>query len=192
MQTEDILKKRAKLAFILYMLCLFWIVILKCNLRPGVLESRYTFEKLELIDRFAFFLGRFASTNIREATLNVLIFIPVGITLPFVLNKDSKKKADKRLCLKSALVGVAISLCAEVCQIIVAIGGFTYVDIINNSIGALIGAFLHLYLTNRLKDTHTVKSLNCAIIGMIGVLIFAAVNTILNIEIYFLPPGDLL
>ena len=196
MQTNDVLKKTAKIAFILYMICLFWILILKCNLRAGVLESRYLFGKITLLERCAYFLGRFSTTNIREAALNIFVFIPLGLTLPFVLNKLDKNTTDKKvyrtICLKSALIGVAISICAEICQLIVAIGGFTYVDIINNSIGAFIGALLNFLLAHRVKDVLTIRIINYSIIAMIGLLIFAAVNTIQNIEIYFLYPVKLL
>ena len=45
--TKEI-KKYAKILFGIYMFCLFWIVILKCNLRQGVLECRYTWSKVPL------------------------------------------------------------------------------------------------------------------------------------------------
>ena len=184
MNTKEILKRRAAIALALYMLCLFWIVILKCNLRQGVIESRYFLGQMSLFERTFFSLGRFATTNAKEALLNMLIFIPVGALIPFIARKNSY--------MTSAMAGIAISLSAEICQLILPIGGFTYVDIINNSLGAFLGAALHFYLEPLIKDKRLISAISFASTLAVGTLIFATFNTIKNIEIYIMPAEHLL
>ena len=184
MQTNDTLKKRAALAFILYMLCLFWIVILKCNLRQGVIESRYFFGNMTLAERTVFSLGSFFETYPREAILNIIIFIPIGLATSFI--------AKKNPYIVSALIGLAISLVVELSQLFLAIGYFTYVDIINNSLGAFIGSILHFYFAHRAKESVLITIINSASVVNAIAIIYAAVNTIKSIEIYLLPAKDLL
>ena len=184
MQIKVSLKKTATLAFILYMLCLFWILILKCNLRQAVLETRFTYENIPFSERILIFMGKFSTTNINEATMNVVAFVPMGIIVPHI----SKKKPY----LNAAMAGLFTSLAAELCQLITAFGGFTYIDIINNSIGTFLGVIISCLLMRTVKE----KWLN---IGMITVsalatplLIYAIFNTAKNIDIYIMPPGMLL
>ena len=184
MQIHDTLKKRATLAFILYMLLLFWILILKCNLRLGVLESRYILGAMTLAKRTILSLGSFATTYPREAILNIIVFIPIGLMTPFITKKNPY--------IVSALVGVAISLIAEVSQLLLAIGGFTYVDIINNSLGAFMGAIIHFHFAHRVKESVLISIINSASVIHTIAIIYATINTIKNIEIYLLPAKDLL
>ena len=79
------LKKYAKILFGIYLFCLFWIVILKCNLRQGVLECRYTWYKVPLNERMRYFLGRFATTDFKEALINVFVFTPVGLIFSLIM-----------------------------------------------------------------------------------------------------------
>lgn len=184
MQINNTLKKRAKLAFILYIICLFWIIILKCNLRQGVAESRYFMGDMTIAERIIFSLGHFAVTSPKEAILNVIIFIPVGVSTPFIVKKNPY--------MEGALLGTAISLIAEICQLLVAIGGFTYVDIINNSIGAFLGVTIHFCLIRCVKEKILARIIDFASAITAITIIYAAVNTINNIEIYILPAKELI
>lgn len=184
MEINNTLKKRASLAVILYMLCLFWIIILKCNLRQGVIESRYFLNEMTLAERTVFSLGKFATTYPREAILNIIIFIPIGLATPFITRKNPY--------IVSALAGTAVSLIAELGQLFLAIGGFTYVDIINNSLGAFIGAIIHFYFAHRIKENVLVPIINSASVINVLAIIYATVNTINNIDIYILPAEKLL
>ena len=184
MKTKEFLRRRATIALALYILCLFWIVILKCNLRQGVIESRYFLGQMSLFERTIFSLGRFTTTNAKEALLNMLIFIPVGALIPFITRKNSY--------MTSAMAGIAISLSAEICQLVLPIGGFTYVDIINNSLGAFLGAALHFYLEPLIKYKKLISAIKSVSTLAAGTLIFATFNTIKNIEIYIIPAELLL
>lgn len=184
MHTKDGLRKSATLAFILYMLCLFWILILKCNLRQGVLESRYFLEPMTIWERTVFSLGRFAKTNLKEASLNILVFIPLGLILPFMIKQKTY--------FASAMIGAATSLIAELCQLFSAIGGFTYVDIINNSVGTFIGVIIYYIFVFRINQRWLKCGLSLASALSTAMLIYAIFNTAKNIDIYIMPPGMLL
>ena len=76
------------IVFIQYMLLIFWIIALKCNMRVAIFESRYTFCKMELIDRFRLFLSRPTFfTGFSDLFVNILLFIPIGVLLPTFLVK---------------------------------------------------------------------------------------------------------
>ena len=171
------LKKYAKILFGIYLFCLFWIVILKCNLRQGVLECRYTWYKIPLNERMRYFLGRFDTTDFKEALINVFIFTPVGLISPLI--------RVKKPILTSAILGFSISLFAEMFQLITCVGGFTYIDIINNTLGAVIGTMICVLLLKIVNEKQAKIILLSAIVFGVCVSAFAIVNTIINIDIYF-------
>ena len=171
------LKKYAKILFGIYLFCLFWIVILKCNLRQGVLECRYTWYKVPLNARMRYFLGRFDTTDFKEALINVLVFTPVGLIFPLI--------REKKPILTSAILGFSISLFAEMFQLITRVGAFTYIDIINNTLGAVIGSMLCVLLLKIVNEKQAKIILLSAIVFGVCVSAFAIVNTIINIDIYF-------
>ena len=171
------LKKYAKILFGIYLFCLFWIVILKCNLRQGVLECRYTWCKVPLQERMRYSLGRFATTDFTEALINVLIFTPMGLVFPLI--------REKKPILTSAILGFFVSLFAEVFQLITCVGGFTYIDIINNTLGSVIGSLLCILLLKFVNEKQAKFILLSAIVFGVCVSAFAIVNTIINIDIYF-------
>ena len=171
------LKKYAKILFGIYLFCLFWIVILKCNLRQGVLECRYTWYKVPLNERMRYFLGRFDTTDFKEALINVFVFTPVGLIFPLI--------REKKPILTSAILGFSISLFAEMFQLITRVGGFTYIDIINNTLGAVIGSMLCVLLLKIVNEKQAKIILLSAIVFSVCVSAFAIVNTIINIDIYF-------
>ena len=176
MEITEKIKNRAKILFALYMLCLLWVVTLKCNLKLPIEESRYIYEKLTLSQRIYFFTGRFVNTDIPDAIVNVLIFIPLGLIFPFIRRKDA--------CIFGALTGLLVSLAVEIFQILSCIGGFTYIDIINNSFGAFLGVALHFKLRDIASERKVLIALACGTVFGASLLTFAIVNTILNIDVY--------
>ena len=175
--------------FIQYMLLIFWIIALKCNMRVAIFESRYTFCKMELIDRFRFFLSSptfFAGFD--DLFVNILLFIPMGVLLPTFLVKHKYSL--------TILFSFLLSLFYEVLQILNCIGGFAYIDLIANTLGGAIGVLLYYLVRDRFKDNpfviaaHQKKKefeiTSHVVIGVLAaVLIFAFVNTLINIDVYF-------
>lgn len=71
-----------------------------------------------------------------EGILNVLLYVPFG----FMLRANFKKK---RLC-QIVLIGCLLSFSIETIQLIFCIGVFETDDIINNTLGTLLGGVCHL------------------------------------------------
>ena len=176
MQLNKSIKNTAIITFSLYMLCLLWVVILKCNLRAGVLDSRYFMSQMTFWERTVLCAGNFLKTDAPDAIVNIFIFIPLGLALPFIVEKNTY--------LISALTGTAVSLAVELTQLTFCIGCFTYIDIINNSLGAFFGVMLHFSLSKMISERWQNASLRAASAIAIALLIFATVNTIKNIDIY--------
>ena len=176
MQLNKNIRNTAMITFALYMLCLLWVVILKCNLRSGVIESRIYMSSLAFWERTTIFTGRFSRTDVPDAIVNIFIFIPLGLLLPFIIKKNTY--------LISALIGTAVSLAVELTQLTFAIGCFTYIDIINNSLGTFFGVMLYFPLSRIVEKRHQDIALKSASAMAISLLVFATVNTINNIDIY--------
>lgn len=177
-----VIKKSTKtIAYVLlalYALCLFWVVILKCNMEPAIEGTRLTIGKLPLFERMHFSLAKFAKSDIPDIVVNILIFIPLGALLPFFKEKSP--------CIFGASVGIITTIAIEFTQILTAYGGFAYIDIINNSLGTFIGIMLYFEIRKALNEKTIKIAMILASTLCFGILVFATINTIKNIHIYFL------
>lgn len=72
---------------------------------------------------------------LQEIVLNIILFLPGGVLLPFVFHK-------KILLRYSFFAGVLSSFVIECSQLIFCRGLFEWDDIIDNSIGAMIGCII--------------------------------------------------
>ena len=178
------IKNTAIFAFTLYMLTLFWVLILKCNMRQGIIEFRYTYEGMPLYERVVFFMSKFTTTNKNEALMNVVAFIPMGMVVPFI--------AGKKPYLAATMAGFFISLGAELVQLLTAFGGFAYIDIINNVLGTLLGIVILCILKRIMTERWLNFGMTVVSILAIPLLIYALINTINNIDIYILPPREII
>ena len=70
---------------------------------------------------------------------NIVLFIPMGILLPFCFS--IMRKAGR-----TALVGFGISSAIEIIQFIYHIGLFEFDDIINNTIGTILGYGIYMII----------------------------------------------
>lgn len=70
----------------------------------------------------------------REVFLNILLYVPMGYLLPFII------KPMRYSVLACALVGFLCSCATEYAQLRWSLGCFQVDDIINNTLGCLIGA----------------------------------------------------
>jgi glycopeptide antibiotics resistance protein len=160
----------------LYMLLLVWIIALKCNMRDGILDAKIYNRGFTLSERFVLQLSRFSKTSPREGALNALIFIPLGMLIPFLINKLA--------CLKTVLYCFFISSGFAILQVINCIGRFTYIDIINNTIGGMIGALVYCLLRKKLKENSLAVTFSILICVLLPMLIAATVNTVNHIDYY--------
>ena len=78
-----------------------------------------------------------ATSIIAEVFWNVVLFIPIGILLMLILN-------CRYDWLVSAVIGLLISSCIELIQLVFHLGLFEFDDIVHNTLGAAIGVGLYL------------------------------------------------
>lgn len=176
MQDGKRMKNLAATALALYIICLVWIITLKCNMIQPVVESRYFYGQMSLAERIIVSTSKFAKTSTKDLIANVLVFVPLGLLIPFL-------KKEKPY-ISAALFGFALSLSFEVLQIINCIGGFTYIDILANSLGAILGSMLHFYLRERLTEKQTETALATCAALCAAVVSFGFFSTARHFDIY--------
>ncbi|MCI5621576.1 MAG: VanZ family protein [Lachnospiraceae bacterium] len=74
----------------------------------------------------------FQTNSWRNLFINILLFIPMGFLLPLGIRK-------LRVAWKTCLTGFGISLAIELVQLFACIGVFECDDLLNNTLGTLIG-----------------------------------------------------
>ena len=164
------------IVLILYMLLLAWVVALKCNMRGAILDAKLYNQKFTIAERFEMYLSYFAKTDFKDGAVNVLLFVPLGMLMPFL--------PQKHIYGKTILFAFLMSTAFEILQIINCIGAFTYIDIINNTTGGIIGALLHRLLRPRAKERPLEITFGVLVSILIPTLIAATINTIIHIEYY--------
>jgi len=151
--------------FIIYLIALFWIIVFKFNLRLPPLRNMRSInlipfsQPLILNGKIAF----------GEIIMNVVIFVPLGMYAGILFKRW--------ITLKKLFLFFLISLICEVLQYILNIGASDITDIINNTLGGLIG----LMIFNRIE-----KALKNSIKAQKFINIIALTGTILIILILFL------
>ncbi|MBO5930826.1 MAG: VanZ family protein [Clostridia bacterium] len=176
MEKTNKIQRLARVAFALYMLLLVWIIALKCNMRNAILDAKIYNRWFTLAERFEMCLSCFAKTDFEDGAVNVLVFIPLGMLMPFLMRKCA--------VLKTMVLCFFISTGFEILQIINCIGAFTYIDIINNTAGGIIGAIVYLLLHKKVKEKPLGVAFTVLISILIPTLIAAAVNTVLHVDYY--------
>lgn len=176
MEITSKIRRLAATTLTLYLLLLVWIIALKCNMKDAILGAKLYNQLFTLAERFEIYLSYFAKTDFKDGVVNVLFFIPLGMLLPFFQNK--------LFWIKTVLLCFLISAGFEVLQIVNCYGAFTYIDIINNTLGGMIGAFIYLFLHKKVKEKPLAVTFSVLIAGLIPMLIAAAINTVRCIEYY--------
>jgi glycopeptide antibiotics resistance protein len=162
--------------FTLYFLLLVWIIAFKCNMKDAVLDAKIFNRDFTLEERFAFQLSQFSKTNWEDGVLNILFFLPLGLLMPLFSNKHTY--------VKTVLLCFLISAGFELLQIVNAIGRFTYIDIINNTVGGAIGSWICFLLRKKVREKSLANTFAVLIVILLPALIAAIVNTIVHIEYY--------
>ena len=84
-------------------------------------------------------------TAAREVFLNILLYIPMGYLLPFII------KPMRYSVIACTLVGFLCSCATEIAQLKYGLGCFQVDDIVNNTLGCLIGAIAGCMLSRLLR-----------------------------------------
>lgn len=82
----------------------------------------------------------------RSMQLNIILFMPFGMSLPFILPEKLRLKPLITVC-----IALMISVTIEVCQYIFNIGMSEVDDVIMNTLGAAIGTLSYLLVSLILK-----------------------------------------
>ena len=75
----------------------------------------------------------------RTMFMNIILFLPFGLSLPFALPNNSK-----HIVLLTIIIGAVFSIAIEVCQFIFSLGRCETDDVIMNTLGAFIGGTSYL------------------------------------------------
>lgn len=170
------LQKRALIAFFAYLLALVWVITFKCNMVQVVAESRYFAGQFSLTERVIRFTSNFHGTTTNEFIVNILLFIPFGLSTPFLFKQ--------RPYFSTLLCAFTLSLAFEISQLINCIGGFTYIDIYCNTFGAILGAIMHLYFRERVTEKQMEVALKVCALLAVAVSIFGVFNTAKCFDVY--------
>lgn len=84
---------------------------------------------------------RFDRESIKQILINLLVLLPVGFMLPFIIS-------GKMRYFWTFLISFCISISIELLQIIMVCGTFELDDILNNVIGACMGIGIYILLNN--------------------------------------------
>ena len=117
--------------FIIYLIALFWIIVFKFNLPFSNIGNMRSLNLIPFSEPLI--LNNKVSYN--ELIKNVLIFVHLVIYV-FILYK-------KWTSIKKIFLFFLISLICEVLQYILAIGASDITDIINNTLGGIIGLIIY-------------------------------------------------
>lgn len=170
----------------MFIIILVWGILLKMN-RFVELEANFSVAiKRSYYERFTLSLNPFdcIETTPIQNILNILVFIPFGFFSTVFLK-------NKRI-LKVFGISLGLSITFEVIQLFTALGGFSTIDIITNTIGGLIGCLIYLiceYIIQKIKNKNVKYNLIKLFIIICYVLLiffvsFAIINTVIHIDFY--------
>ncbi len=165
MKDNNKTKKLTNVLFIIYLIALFWIIIFKFNVRLPPLRNMRSInlipysQPLILNGKIAF----------GEIIMNIVIFVPLGMYAGILFKRWST--------LNKLFLFFLISLICEVLQYILNIGASDITDIINNTLGGLIGLIIYKGIEKAFKKSVKAQKI---------INIIALTGTILMISFLFL------
>ena len=114
-----------------------WVVTTLFIIKWTLLRSSHK-QQLSLIPFYSFVAARRSPELYRSVVANFLLFIPFGMSLPFIINTVRQRKKVIPVKLTIALAFV-FSITIEVCQYVFSIGLCETDDVIFNTLGAALG-----------------------------------------------------
>ncbi|WP_419726889.1 VanZ family protein [Terrisporobacter petrolearius] len=151
--------------FVFYTGFLFWNILFKYVSPLEVFSGdRYLSRTINLIPFNDIIQGNY---NKLDLFGNIILFIPLGIYISILL--------DKNKTLKNILIILIVSLVFESCQYIFGIGATDITDIITNTFGGVIGIYVYKMLILLFKDGERLKK----IIGICSFIMMLIVSLLL-------------
>ena len=118
---------------------LILLIIVSVFILDRTLIGRGSKRELQLLPFYSFVAAKSSPERIRSLVANLLLFIPFGLSLPFVL-RSKGKKTGKPIS-KTIIIAFLFSFFIELSQYAFALGLCETDDIIFNTLGAAEGAF---------------------------------------------------
>lgn len=190
-KTEKLVFILSTVLFTIYCLIIIWAIVFKCNYSQAYIDSYEYLHEYNLIDRliishvplkeyFYFLINEPLSTPSLEEVANIIIFIPLGMYIPYIF-KNKK-------FLFTVLISLCVTLLFEIIQLLTLIGSFSIYDICTNVLGGMVGYLIYklcykLLLTEKRRLGVNIALL-CGNIMFLPLLIYAFINTINNFDIY--------
>ena len=170
----------------LYLILLVWIVIFKANV-PYFPKRIAQTRAMTLAERFS--IGSYPFKNIiecppeasvlnrlKEHFLNVLVFLPFGILLPYIITVGTK--------IFVPLAFVTATIAVEGFQLFSGIGGFDVTDLLTNSLGGFIGLWMYNTVFSKMSP-HIVNRVSFVINFIAApIAVFAIYNTVIHFDYY--------
>ncbi len=170
-KNSTLANKLTTLLLVIYSVVLFWIIVLKLNIS-------FSYKGTQNVNLIPFrepllYNGRI---DYNEIFLNILIFVPLGLYVGILFKKLSISRKIFSFFM--------VSLFCEVCQFILRIGAFDITDIINNTLGGIIGLLFFKVLEKAFNSpVKAQKLINiiatiCTII-IVSTLLYLKINRLL-------------
>ena len=131
-------KIKASTAFFLPVLCFFLSFVLSITIIERVSRKEIQYNLTLFWTIKAILAGR--KYLIWEIFWNIILFLPIGFMTAALLRKHPGV---------SILIGLLLSACIEIVQLLTRRGMFELDDIVYNSVGALIGFLFYLCVTKK-------------------------------------------
>lgn len=132
----------------------FNIVLSVCGivviLYTTILKRQVTEREIILIPFYSFYEAIGQPEFYRSMLMNVFLFVPIGLTVPFVLLDKVHKQVSR-----SVLFGFGLSIGIEVIQFAFCLGRAEVDDVICNTLGTFIGS-LSFWVYSRLERSKSV------------------------------------
>lgn len=127
----------------IYVFCIYFVTVFSRPLESGVAVFR-PFESYRAALRYH------SLTILEYDLLNVLVLVPLGVLLEEASGQVSRQLA-KRAVGWITLLGALISLSIEILQYVLKCGVFETDDIIHNTLGAFLAAFVWYHIRRRCR-----------------------------------------
>jgi len=160
--------KLTKVLFVIYLIAVLWILVFKFNApfsKLGYMRSinLIPFNESLIIN---------GKLDFREIVMNVVIFMPLGIYSGILFRKWTTGK--------KIFLFFLISLICEVFQFILGVGASDITDILNNTLGGIIGLLIYKGIEKISKNSNKAqKFIN--IIATIGTTLMISLLAVLVI-----------
>lgn len=137
--------------YINIVICVFSLLLI---MKMTILGRNVGNREIELLPFYTIYTISDNSEAVRMMVMNIVLFFPLGLTMPVALGQSKNVRHKWLLCI---VVGFAISICVEIIQYYFCIGRAETDDVICNTLGCLVGVMSNV-LSNYLIKKCSLKN----------------------------------